>query len=200
MEDESLTVLPLPQTIPEVEALIQRFYRFNEPHQYTQIDTCLKSVQRAHGSFVLADQLMTSADANVRFFAALTFTVKINRDWSSLTSSESRDLLHRLLFWFVRCVNGKDVSLVIRKLCSALVAVFKQTAGEWTLCVKHAVACLVNDRVVDYDSMAQINRLSESQATACLWLGSALVEELPKLEATGIERCSALNCWYPRHN
>lgn len=199
MENESsptLAPLPLPQTISEVEALIQRFYGLNTPQQYTQIDTCLKAIQKTHGSFVLADQLMNSADANVRFFGALTFAVKVNRDWSSLTSVDGKDLLHRLLFWFVRCVNGKDISLVVRKLCSALVALFKQTAGEWALCMKHAIACLVNDLVVDYDSIvasphSKIYELVESQTIACLWLGSALVEELSKLEAAGIERCSA---------
>lgn len=190
--------LPIPQSVLELENLIQRFYGLNTPQGYTQIDTCLKSVQKSHSAFALADQLLNSSDANVRFFGALTFTVKIKRDWASLTSDESKDLLNRLLFWFIQCVNGKDIPIVIRKLCTALVAVFKQTNGEWALCVRHIILCLTNNSLVDYTEAASrtnvrgiVASLSEVQATACLWLGSALVErwDTPEVDDRKTQVC-----------
>jgi hypothetical protein len=42
----------------------------------------LQGLQVSQDGWQLADELMKSGDTNVRFFAALTFTIKLNNDGS----------------------------------------------------------------------------------------------------------------------
>ena len=49
----------------------------------TQIDDQLKRLQLSSEGWQLADTLLGSEDANVRFFGALTFQVKLNNDGSA---------------------------------------------------------------------------------------------------------------------
>lgn len=49
----------------------------------------------------MADQLLASSDANVRYFGALTFTVKINSDWDSLDEDQILSLQSILISWLV---------------------------------------------------------------------------------------------------
>jgi len=48
----------------------------------TEVNDQLQQLQLSAEGWQLADALLGSEDANVRFFAALTFTVKLNNDGS----------------------------------------------------------------------------------------------------------------------
>ena len=61
--------------------LVQKFYQPGSPTEKARIDRCLKAVQRSHEAFGVADALLESQHEAVRFFGALTYTVKTNRDW-----------------------------------------------------------------------------------------------------------------------
>ena len=92
--------LPLPQTVEDAEKvivsrfhfactilnqrlwqLIQDFYRPGSARNVERIDRCLKELQKSDQAFFIADALLARSDGHVQFFGALTFTVKINRDW-----------------------------------------------------------------------------------------------------------------------
>ena len=79
--DSSNNVSP-PRTVAEVEQLVQRFYKSNVASVSTRINDQLQLLQRSPAGWQLADELLGSDDANVQFFAALTFTVKLNNDGS----------------------------------------------------------------------------------------------------------------------
>ncbi|KAL8913434.1 MAG: hypothetical protein Q9171_001727 [Xanthocarpia ochracea] len=68
-------------TFNEIEKLVQQLYQQNSPQQISQIQNILQTSQRSELGWQLADALLESQDENVRFFGALTFTVKINNDW-----------------------------------------------------------------------------------------------------------------------
>ena len=69
-----------PQSMADVERLVKRLWEPNPPAQISQINSQLLELQLSQDGWQLADELMASDDANVRFFAALTFTVKLNHD------------------------------------------------------------------------------------------------------------------------
>ena len=73
---------PVPQNVAEVESLIKTLYKPGPPAEIEHINNQLVSLQLSQDGWKLADALMTSDDANVRFFGALTFTVKLNNDGS----------------------------------------------------------------------------------------------------------------------
>jgi len=76
------TQVAAPQTIAEVEHLVKRLYQPGSPRTITQINDQLQRLQLSPEGWHIADALLASSDPNVRFFAALTFTVKLNNDGS----------------------------------------------------------------------------------------------------------------------
>ena len=71
-----------PQSVAEVEQLVKRLYNPGPASLVAQINDQLQQLQLSQDGWKLADELMVSDDANVRFFAALTFMVKLNNDGS----------------------------------------------------------------------------------------------------------------------
>lgn len=62
--------------------LVKCLYKPGPARVITQINDQLQQLQTSSEGWQLADQLLGSSDANVRFFAALTFQVKLNNDGS----------------------------------------------------------------------------------------------------------------------
>ena len=91
--------VPLPQSLEEAERvgnsclhmivtfaksylqLVQRLYLPGSAQEIPQIQEILQKLQRSSTGWQMADGLLQSQDANVRFFGALTLTIKINKDW-----------------------------------------------------------------------------------------------------------------------
>lgn len=131
--------------------------------------------------------MLQSQDAQVRFFGALTFTIKINTDWDTLSAEDAAALLGRLLNWLLQLVQGPDSSFVIRKLCSALVAYFLRPSTTWDKCLRHLLCCFTASRVVGTEEISQfpppselLGNLSIVQFKATLWFLTMLVEEVGK--------------------
>lgn len=61
--------------------LVQQMYSQSAPQDIARIQSTLQSFQRTFRAWTLADALLRSSDVNVRFFGALTFTLKIKLDW-----------------------------------------------------------------------------------------------------------------------
>ena len=77
-----MTTLPVPQSVSDVENLIKRLYKPGPSSVIVGINDQLQKLQLSQDGWKLADALMGSDDPNVRFFGALTFTVKLNKDGS----------------------------------------------------------------------------------------------------------------------
>ena len=219
--------LPIPSTAQEVEMvrgwttkesrvrandlkLVKRFYGPNEPYDFARIDAALKTAQKSAGAFHLADVLLTSSDPNVRFFGALTFMVKINKDWyvsrrscsakcvtqndrGTLDPLDAEEVLNRLLDHLASAVTAGERSLMIIKICSALVAIFRRDSDRWTLCVSHVVRSISAGRKSPYPvdgdtSPEQIDTLNGPQILAVVWFATTLLEEISKADSNLIEK------------
>lgn len=75
---------PPPQSVDEVAQLVKRLYQPGNPEIISQIQNQLQTLQRSNDGWQLADALLGYEDINIRFFGALTFTVKLNNDGSVL--------------------------------------------------------------------------------------------------------------------
>jgi hypothetical protein len=75
---------PPPQSVDEVAQLVKRLYQPGNAQVITQIQEQLQTLQRSNDGWQLADALLGYDDLNIRFFGALTFTVKLNNDGSVL--------------------------------------------------------------------------------------------------------------------
>lgn len=77
-------LFPPPQSVDEVAQLVKRLYQPGNPEVISHIQNQLQTLQRSNDGWQLADALLGYEDINVRFFGALTFTVKLNNDGSVL--------------------------------------------------------------------------------------------------------------------
>lgn len=56
-------------------------YIIRSPEEIERIQNTLQKIQRSSEGWQFADELLKSANETVRFFGALTFTIKIKLDW-----------------------------------------------------------------------------------------------------------------------
>lgn len=174
----------------EVQELVQQLYRPATPAEIDHEQKQLQATQRVTG-WTLADGLMRSDDQNVRFFAALTFTVKINQDGADLSEDDLNTLLHTLLNWLVLLVKQGEGILVLKKLCSTLVTFFLLPNSTWRKCLRHVLTCLQNDTAVpeassDNDSITKqfLHHLSPVKRFVILTITRELAEEGGAIEHT----------------
>ncbi|KAI4239359.1 MAG: hypothetical protein LQ349_000458 [Xanthoria aureola] len=148
----------------------KRLYQPASPQEVSQIETCLQELQRSDKGWNMADVLLASEDANVRFFGALTFTVKINCNWDSLKEAEYN-----------------EGPLVVKKLCTALVAYFLRSSASWERCLLHLICSLSEGEPVNYDLMMAehydvasrvVTSLEAPQLMTAVWFATTLVEEV----------------------
>jgi len=73
--------LPLPTSFAEVEGLIQALYQqSNPPKTINAIQEVLQRLQKSDQGWQLARSLISHSDPNIKFFAALTLIVKLNKE------------------------------------------------------------------------------------------------------------------------
>jgi len=179
-------------TLQEFEELIRGLYRPGA--DVSRIQAILQKYQRSQEGWQLADQLLRSPDPHVRFFGALTFTVKINNDWDSLGAPDTVALLDRLLQWLVRLANAQEGALVLRKLCSTLVAYFFRPSVNWDHCVRHIVCSMITGNVLSSETVSSMGTLGDVlsnmnnlEFTVVLWFAAALVEEVGKINPNSVQ-------------
>ncbi len=163
-----------------IEKLVQRFYQPGRPQEIKKIEDQIQTFQFSNQGWQLADTLLYSEDRNVRFFGALTFTIKIKRDSASLTESEARSLVERLLQHLIRLVNRGESALVIKKLCSALVAYYLLPSTLWSRPVFNVMVSLSQRQGFDISGLSTLDlaqSLSNHQLLAALWFSMGLAEE-----------------------
>ncbi|KAF2841488.1 ARM repeat-containing protein [Patellaria atrata CBS 101060] len=186
MESGSISA---PTSIVELEALVQRFYQPASPKVISQIEQQLQTLQRSPDGWQMADALLSSTDEKSKFFGALTFTVKLNQDWSSLDIDQTHLLLSRLVSWTVRLIAANEKPLVTKKLCTTLVTYFSRPTVSWSHSIRHLICCFYKREFIPEDTLDHFPRtvdmvttLTPYQITATLWYASSLVEEAAKTD------------------
>lgn len=152
-------------------------------------------MQRSQQGWQVADALLQSEDTNVRFFGALTFTIKINQDWNSLNEADATQLLYRLVEWLIQLTKSHESALVLRKLCSALIAYYLRPSGAWQQSIRHLLISFNAGRPIVLDRLSAersptsslVETLNGTQRPTILWFASGLVEEVNKADSASIQ-------------
>ncbi|KAH8821592.1 armadillo-type protein [Xylogone sp. PMI_703] len=186
--------LPLPTSVEDTEALILKLYEPGPPQEIAKIQEALQRLQRSAGGWELANRLLASAEEKVRFFGALTFIVKLNTDPESLTADDRQGLLQNLVGWFIQYSGNGNRPLVIRKLCTTLVAYFLHFSESWTKCIRHLMYCLCVNQSVPYNDLENapetpllVQSIPKEKALAVLWFAAALAEEVGRTDLNSIK-------------
>lgn len=105
----------------------------------------------------------------------------------SLKEAEIGQLLHQLLNWLTLRIKFKEGPLVVKKLCTALVAYFLRSSASWERCLLHLICSLSEGEPVSYELMMSehyevasrvVTSLEAPQLLTAIWFATTLVEEV----------------------
>ncbi|PQE11950.1 importin 13 protein [Rutstroemia sp. NJR-2017a BVV2] len=175
--------------------LIQQLYKPNPPERVSKIQETLQKLQRSPDGWDLANGLLGKESENVKFFGALTFTVKLNTDSQSLNEEDAQTVLQRIIGWLIRSLSSGSGPLVIRKLCTTLVTYFLHFSSSWARCIPHLIYCLCLGEAVPYRKLEDApstavlsQNLTDDKSLAVLWFAATLVEEVGKTDRNSMKQ------------
>ncbi|KAF5855536.1 hypothetical protein ETB97_009009 [Aspergillus alliaceus] len=174
--------------INEARTLVSQLYdpaNTGNPAKIKAIQEHLQILQKGPQAWLIANDLLSDESTDLRFFGALTFTVKINQDWQQLNEDDARELLGRLIDHYVLLVNGGERPLVVRKLASSLATIFLKPNAPWTHALWNIAASLANGKHLSEEQCqnfdlqdAVLPAMSERQVVSLLYFSNILAEEI----------------------
>ncbi|KAH7087761.1 armadillo-type protein, partial [Paraphoma chrysanthemicola] len=179
---------PFPLSLDEIEALVKSLYDPGHAKKISQNEATLRVLQRSPHGWEIADALLKSPDEQVRFFGALTLTVKLNADSQSsaeLTEEHSEQLLSTLIN---HLVTRPTSSIATRKVSSTLAQYFTKPISVWTQCIRSLVVSFTAQRPVLDDTLDghpstwdALPQLSDNQLIVLLDFAMNLADEAKKV-------------------
>ncbi|KAK8065795.1 hypothetical protein PG997_012542 [Apiospora hydei] len=180
--------IPQPASINDIENLVESLYQPNSPAVISRIQESLQALQKSPDGWQIADALLARSSDNVKFFGALTFVVKLNTD--TIDDDAAKLLVQKLINWLVVSLDNGAGSIVIRKLCSALVTHYIHFSHLWPHCIRDLVYCLdlnKGDILDDAKDAAPVGdifpSLTPQKAISVTWFAAALAEEGEKIDS-----------------
>lgn len=180
--------VPIPtMTLPEVEGLVHELYKPNPPQTISRIQEILQTLQKSPAGWQLADGLLSRPDDNIKFFGALTFTVKLNTE--SLTDEDALSVLHKLVSFLITSLRDGTAGFVVKKICSTLVTYFVHYSHTWSRCIRHL--CYSLDKcaslpIEDISDAAPFEEVVQSLDVenfyALTWFAQFLANEMEKID------------------
>ncbi|KAF3392598.1 Importin beta-like protein [Penicillium rolfsii] len=178
--------------ISEAHTLVNELYspaNQRNPTRINDIHTRLQQLQRGEHAWQIADALLRGPSVHHRFMGALTFTVKVNVSSQDIDEATSLQIFEHLIHNFVMIVKAGEQAMVVQKLASSLVTVFKHSACPservlWQVAASLAHGGYVSEQqaqTVDF-STGVLPNLDTQQVTALLFFSVTLAEATLRLE------------------
>ncbi|KAF1971854.1 ARM repeat-containing protein [Bimuria novae-zelandiae CBS 107.79] len=175
----------VPLALPDIEELVKTLYDPGHARKIPETEATLRVLQRSPQGWEIGDALLNSTDENVRFFGALTLTIKVNADSTSLSDEESTQLLSKLIY---HLVTRPSSSVATRKLCSTLAQYFTKPISSWTECIRSLVLSFALQQPILDDALEHhpstwdvIPQLPDEHLLTLLEFAMNLADETKKL-------------------
>ncbi|KAI1384480.1 ARM repeat-containing protein [Hypoxylon trugodes] len=178
----------------EVGRLVHELYKPIPPETFNRIQEILLAIQKSPRGWEVAQALTGQPDADVKFYGALTFTVKLNTE--KLSDEDATTLLHQLIVFLISHIIDGTPSFVLKKLCGTLVTYFLHYMHLWPKCIPHLSYCLQRRSslpldIVDNDSPAafqeSVQSLDSESYYAITWFVSFLGHEIEKIDQKSVK-------------
>ncbi|KAJ5689414.1 Armadillo-like helical [Penicillium macrosclerotiorum] len=194
MAAQNLVMGAIPgQRASEAHMLVTQLYdpaNQRNPVMIHEIQKRLQELQKGDNAWEVADSLLREPSAHHRFMGALTFTVKVNVSGGELNEATILQILERLINHLITIVNEAEQAMVVRKLASSLVTIFKHPASNWKRALWQVAASLANGSFVSEQqsqtipfSSGVLPNLDTQKTMALVFFSVALAEETLRLEA-----------------
>ena len=150
---------------------------------------------------------MPSPESNIKFFAALTLIVKLNRDRfvhvphgqtsrvlaqltlesAKLSEEDAKGLLEVTIGWLLQSLSDGTPNFVLKKICSVLVTHFIYFSQHWPKCVRQLLYCLDLGRSAPFEALDEsldtsllVSSLDHGKTWVAIQFANSLVEEVAK--------------------
>ncbi|KAG6125862.1 hypothetical protein E4U22_007621 [Claviceps purpurea] len=181
-------------SLDRVEALILSLYESKAPDKIATDQTLLANFQCSPQAWILARELLQRPDEKVRFFGALTIIIKLNRESTSLSEENAKELLMNLTEWYLYSFGTSNSSLVPRKLASALATYFVYFHHLWPNFVRHLVVCLLSNQYYDPsrlnipdETFTRLENVQTNSLRAVLWVITSVLEDVTKIDLNAVD-------------
>ncbi|KAL6704582.1 member of the karyopherin-beta [Coniothyrium glycines] len=175
----------LPVGLDEIERLVKSLYVPGQAKKITQTEATLRVLQRSAQGWEIADALLKNDDEQVRFFGALTLTVKLNADASELTDEHSLQLLTTLIH---HLVCRPTSTMATRKVSATLAQYSTKPISMWSDCIKSLAVSFAMHRPILDDALDQhpsvrdlLPQIPDEQLLVLLDFAMNLADEAKKL-------------------
>ncbi|KAJ5485678.1 hypothetical protein N7539_005666 [Penicillium diatomitis] len=178
--------------ISEARTLVTELYspaNQRQPARINEIQARLQDLQRGEYAWQIADALLTGPTTHHRFMGALTFTVKVNVSSQEVDQSMCAQVLRRLITHCVELVAQSEQVMVIRKLASSLVTLFRHSTCQAERVLWQVAASLAHGGYVDEHQAQTVDfgdtllpTLDTQSVMALLFLSVALAETTSRLD------------------
>ncbi|EXJ80406.1 hypothetical protein A1O1_08550 [Capronia coronata CBS 617.96] len=142
------------------------------PERINEIQRQIQRLQREKTAWQLGLDLLQNEDATLRFYGALTLTIKINADWDNDALGKDEGmrnyLIEALVTNYTRLVDLPDSNFVLRKLSSTLTALFVRADSGWRYPLRQVLACLLSRHYVAAADLPEMGRLLD-HAQSCAY-------------------------------
>ncbi|KAI4654642.1 uncharacterized protein J4E79_008516 [Alternaria viburni] len=173
-----------PVPYEEIERLVKSIYEPGQAKKIAETEATLRVLQRSPQGWEIADALLKSDNEQVRFFGALTLTVKLNADSAELSEEESEQLLSTLIH---HLVSRPSSSIATRKVSSTLAQYFSKPISVWTHCIRSLAASFAAQRPVLDEALKEhpstwdlLPQFSDEQLLVMLDFAMSLADEAKK--------------------
>ena len=172
------------------------------PERINEIQKQIQHLQREKAAWQLGLDFLHHSDPLIRFYGALTLTIKINADWDNDnvgTGNGVKDsVLEALVSSYVRLTLAGDANFVLQKLCSTLTALQQRLGSYWHLPLRHVVACLAHLGFVQQQSFPEMQDIivaashtSARQLMSAVRFATTLIEDSSTQASTANEPATA---------
>ncbi|KIX94282.1 uncharacterized protein Z520_09992 [Fonsecaea multimorphosa CBS 102226] len=185
-----------------MEQLIRELYQpshQSSSERINEIQKQIQQLQRERSAWRQAVDLLHNGDDTIRFYGALTLTIKINADWDrdGLGDNENvrSSLLEALVGNYIRLVNLPDSRFVLQKLGSTLVSFFAKPDSSWSLPFRQVLACFLSENYVFEENLPEMGQLleaskdrSDSVLEGVLLLATIMAEDLNNRSSSALDK------------
>lgn len=178
--------------ISEAHTLVTELYspaNQRNPTRINEIQTRLQHLQRGDHAWQVADSLLRGVSVHHRFMGALTFTVKVNVSSQDIDTATSLQVLEHLIHHFVAIVKEGEQAMVVRKLASSIVTLFRLSECPCERILQQVAASLAHGNFVSEQQAQTVDfstgvlpTLNTQQATALVVFSVTLAEVTLRLE------------------
>ncbi|KIW98401.1 uncharacterized protein Z519_00061 [Cladophialophora bantiana CBS 173.52] len=170
----------------------------SSPERVNEIQKQIQRLQREKSAWQLALNLLHHGEATIRFYGALTLTIKINADWDHDGLGKDEDmrssLLEALVGNYIRLVNLPDSNFVLQKLGSTLITFFARRDSGWNLPFRQILASFLSKNYTPEENLPGMDQLleacndcSNNELKGVLMVATIMAEDLSSRASSSLD-------------